>query len=130
MIAVVLGFLTIAGWKAVARSSNPEAETIENGDLSSVARWVMPLFWLGALTTLCAPLIGYIRVSSFVTQQIVWSVSVFGVTHLLLMVTDDVATALFRGDTRLGRAMRETMALGNGTSSRSACCCPASCASC
>ena len=115
IIAVVLGILTIASLRTVARASNPEADTIEGGGLSSIARWLMPLFWLAALTTIVAPIIGYIQVASFVAQQIIWSVSVFGITHLLLMVIDDVATGLFRGDTGVGRALRETLALSAGT---------------
>ncbi|MEI2386611.1 DUF3772 domain-containing protein [Breoghania sp. JC706] len=115
VIGATLGGLTVAALRAIARASDPEAETIEGGGLSPVARWLMPLFWLAALTTLIAPIIGYIRVSSFVAQQIIWSVSVFGITHLLLMVVDDVANALFRGDTGLGRTLRETLALGTGT---------------
>ncbi|WP_321344173.1 DUF3772 domain-containing protein [Breoghania sp.] len=115
VIALILGFIIIAALKAIARSGQAEAETIEGGGLSAVARWLMPLFWLGALITLIAPVIGYMQVSSFVAQQIIWSVSVFGITHLLLVVVDDVALAIFRADSGLGRTLRETLAFGAGT---------------
>ncbi|WP_319774554.1 DUF3772 domain-containing protein [Breoghania sp.] len=115
VIAIILGFIIIAALKAIAGSGQAEAETIDGGGLSPIARWLMPVFWLGALITLFAPVIGYMQVSSFVAQQIIWSVSVFGITHLLLVVVDDVALAMFRADSRLGRALRETLAFGPGT---------------
>ncbi|WP_162901720.1 DUF3772 domain-containing protein [Breoghania sp. L-A4] len=112
VISIAVALLSMAALRIVAAEPAREEEDAAGASgLNFLWRWLMPVYWLAALVSLAAPVFGYIQFSWFITEQIVWSASVLGLLHLLLIFTDDVAAAAFRADAPVGRGLTESLAI-------------------
>lgn len=114
--SMTIGLITMAGLRvAASEPALAKEDGAGSAGINFLWRWLMPLFWLAALVTLAAPVFGYIRFAWFVTEQIVWSVSVLGLLHLLLMLVDDIAGSAFTSEAPVGRALRESLAISSNS---------------
>lgn len=110
--SMAVGLIAMAGLRvAAAEPALAKEEGIGSTGINFLWRWLMPFFWIAALVALAAPIFGYIRFAWFITEQIVWSVGVLGLLHLLLMFIDDVAGSAFTPEAPIGRGLRESLAI-------------------
>lgn len=82
---------------------------------SLVWPWVVSLFWITAIVAVAAPVLGRIWLGWFLAVQIVWSLAIFLVMHLLLRVVDSGFVDLFTALSPLGRMLNGSMALRAST---------------
>ncbi|MFX6857701.1 hypothetical protein ABTH71_20375, partial [Acinetobacter baumannii] len=82
---------------------------------SIVWRWLLPVAWLAAIACVGSGILGYISLSRFIGQQMIWFGVVMATLYIVLQVIDELVTAAFLRGSPFSTTVSRSMALGHGT---------------
>lgn len=107
------GVLLTLGRLRAARSRDPDADAAE--PVRAGLAFLTLAAWLVAVVALGAILLGYVGFSLFVARMLAWVTVIAGTLYLLLSATDDLATTIFCGTSRVGEALHRGLGLRRST---------------
>ncbi len=82
---------------------------------SIIWRWLLPVAWLAAIACVGSGVLGYISLSRFIGQQMIWFGVVMATLYIVLQVIDELVTAAFLRGSPFSTTVSRSMALGHGT---------------
>lgn len=103
----------------VERETDESSEDTPPSEISAPAsivwRWLLPVAWLAAIACVGSGVLGYISLSRFIGQQMIWFGVVMATLYIVLQVIDELVTAAFLRGSPFSMAVGRAMALGHGT---------------
>lgn len=103
----------------VERETNESDDDTPPSEISAPAsivwRWLLPVAWLAAIACVGAGVLGYISLSRFIGQQMIWFGVVMATLYIVLQVIDELVTAAFLRGSPFSTTVSRAMALGHGT---------------
>ena len=94
--AVVYHLLILSSIRIIARGRIATASTDDQSAPGRFWSWFIPLFTLASIAGLIGTMLGFIAFGWFVAIQIIWTVTVLSLLHLLLIFVDETLTTGLR----------------------------------
>lgn len=118
---MMLALRTVAASLASADDQVPEATVLETAAPGSerrhsvLWRWLVPLAWIAAIAGVVAAVAGYVALSRFIANQMLWAGLNLATLYILLILIDEVFGATFRRETAVGSSLNRSMGFARET---------------